>query len=360
MPKILFISQYLNRNGTEAFMMSVFRGIDHMRFQVDFLVYTPLETDYTREVEAAGSTVHRVTSRRESPLRWYRELNTFFRQHGREYHAIHFCGNSLTSIAPLWFAYQYGIPVRIAHAHNSSCRGLHNKVLHWLKRGLARRITTHHFACSTLAARWFFGDSPAQIISNGIDVRRYTYDEALRRTKRRELGIDDRTRVVGHIGRFVAEKNHTFILDIFGEFVKQTPNAILMLVGNGPLMPEVVAKAEAMRITHKVLLLGERSDVAGLFQAMDLFLMPSTFEGLPFVLIEAQAAGLPCLISDVINRDISLTQEVSYLSLDQSPAVWAERAQQILDTHVRRDTYTDIVEAGYAISDTIRQLESIY
>lgn len=360
MTKILFISQYLNRAGTESFMMSVFRGIDRTRFQIDFLLYTTLETEYSREVEAAGCKVHRVTSRRESPLRWYIELNKFFKTYGHEYHAVHFCGNSLTSIAPLWFAYKYGIPVRIAHAHNSSCRGLHNKILHLLKRGIARRITTHHFACSTLAAKWFFGKHPARIISNGIEVKRFTYDESSRHTKRRELGIYESQKVIGHIGRFVDEKNHTFILDIFGEYVKQSPHAVLMLVGNGPLMLEVEAKATAMGISHNVMLLGERCDVAQLFQAMDLFLMPSTFEGLPFVLIEAQAAGLPCLISDVINRDICMTEGVSYLSLKDSPEVWGQRAQELLDSHVRKDTYSEIAAAGYAISDTIRQLESIY
>lgn len=361
MKKILFISQYLNRAGTEAFMMSVFRGVDHACFHVDFLLYSKQDTDYTREVEAAGSKVYRVPSRKESYWKWQRALDQFFKEHSGEYDAVHFCGNSLTTIAPLWYAYKYCVPIRICHAHNSSCRGLHNKVLHLMKRGLAKRICTHYMACSTLAAKWFFGDAEAQIVANGIPVEQYRYNEAIRRKKRQELGIAPEERVVGHVGRFVMEKNHEFMLEVFAQCMRMTSPTSLLLVGTGPLMQKVRQKADELGVTDHVRFLGERSDVPELLQAMDVFFMPSLFEGLPYVLIEAQGAGLPCVISDVINKDIVLTPSVYYASLEETKESWAEKLVEVLKKKKDRpDSTAWLAKAGYSVSDTLRQLEQIY
>lgn len=360
MKRILFISHYLNRAGIEAFMMSVFRGIDHSRFRVDFLLYNTLETDYTREVEAAGSKVWRVPSRRQSPFGWYRSLNRFFRSHAKEYVAVHFNGNGFTTIAPLWFAYQYGVPIRISHAHSSSSAGFHNRLFHILLRGIAIKITTHHFACSSLAAKWFYGNSPAVIIKNGISTDRFAYDPVKRATMRETLGISPSTHVIGHVGRFESEKNHAFLLDVFAKYVQINPDAKLVLVGIGSLMDQTRQKAQELGIDDKVVFMGERSDVNELLQAFDIFLMPSTFEGQPFVLIEAQCAGLPCLLSDVINDDICLTDHVVKLSLRLPARQWAEQLKDMLTDYERVDESETIKRQGYSIQTTIEYLESVY
>lgn len=360
MKRILFISQYLNRAGTEAFMMNVFRGIDHSRFMCDFLLYSCNETDYSREVEAAGGRVWRIPSRRESPLGWYRELNRFFCEHASEYAAIHYCGNGLTAIAPIVFAYIYKVPVRICHSHNSSSDGLHNKIFHILQRGIAKRLSTHHFACSSLAAKWFFGSSPAVIINNGIDVNKFAFNKQLRQQSRIRLGIKDTTVVIGHVGRFEAEKNHRFILNTFAEYLKIQSDACLMLVGVGSLFESIKAEVKQKGLDDKVMMLGERSDVSALMQAMDLFLMPSTFEGLPFVLIEAQCEGLPCLISDTINNDICLTSHIKSSSLNNSPRDWAVQIAAMLKGFSRNDSSEVIASKGYSIGATIEYLEAVY
>lgn len=360
MKRILFISQYLNRFGTEAFMMSVFRGVDKSRFAVDFLLYSKQETDYSREVEAAGGRVFRVTCRRESMLAWHRELKAFFKAHASEYHAIHFCSNSLTSMAPIYYAHKYGIPVLAVHAHSSSSSGLHNRVLHRLKRGYVKRITTHHFACSTEAGKWFFGDSPSVVLKNGVEMPRYRFDEAVRQRVRQSLGIAGDAPVLGHVGRFSVEKNQSFILDVFADFRLRHSGAKLMLVGNGPMHEEIKDKARSLGIAEDILFLGERSDVNELMQGMDLFVMPSTFEGLPFVLVEAQCAGLPCVISDVISKDICITENVSYQSLQQCATEWSATIGKVLDGYVRKDTTSVIAKAGYSIADTIKYLEKVY
>ena len=360
MKRILFISHHLNREGTEEFSMSVFREIDHSRFQVDFLIYSQAETDYTREVETAGCKVWRVSSRRDSPWGWYQSLNVFFKTHASEYTAIHYNGNGLTAIAPIFFAYKYGIPIRICHAHSSSSAGFHNKLLHYLLRGTAKRLTTHHFACSSLAAKWFYGTSPTVVIRNGIDTKRFAFNPQVREEARALLHIQPATTVIGHVGRFGVEKNHIFLLDIFAEYLKLNPNAVLMLVGIGPLMDDIRKKAKDIDVADKVLMMGERGDVPRLLQALDLFMMPSTFEGQPFVLIEAQCSGLPCLISDVINDDICLTAHVEKLALTQTADVWAQKIRSILHGYVREDESQTIEEQGYSISSTISYLEKVY
>ena len=361
MKRILFISQHLNRAGTEAFMMNVFRGVDRSRFQVDFLIYNRKQTDYTQEVEAAGNKVWRVPSRRESPMGWYCSLNKFFKEHAKEYVAIHYCGGGLTAIAPIVLAFYYKVPVRIIHSHSSSSEGLHNKLFHLLQRGIAKQLTTHHFACSTLAAKWFFGDSPAVIIKNGIDIQRFAFDSVKRDKVRLQNGISATTKVIGHVGRFEAEKNHAFLVEVFAEYCKNQPDALLMLVGKGSLTEAIKEKARQLNITNKVCFMGERSDVSDLLQAMDLFLMPSTFEGQPFVLIEAQCAGLPCLVSDVINQDICLTDHIKHFSLKRLAKEWADEIMGLLvSCYQRKSEHKVIEQKGYSIAGTIAHLEKIY
>ena len=360
MKRILFISQYLNRGGTEAFMMNVFRGIDKCRFIIDFLLYSKQETDYSHEVEKNGGRIFRVTCRKESILAWHKELNSFFKMHAKEYHAIHFCGNSLTSIAPIYYAYKYGVPVRAVHAHSSSVKGLHNRLLHILNRKYATKISTHHLACSIEAGQWFFNNTEAEIIKNGVETSHFAYNKSLRERIRTELNIKNTTKVIGHVGRFSAEKNHSFIIDVFSAYNQANPNSQLVLIGIGPLLKDAETKVKKLGIERNVLFLGERKNVAELMQAMDLFLMPSTFEGLPFVLVEAQCAGLPCVISDVISNDIRITRNIVYQSLTNDKNAWAQTIKQTLSNFTREDTSSLITKAGYSIESTIKHLENIY
>ena len=361
MTHILFISSALNRAGTETFMMNVFRHIDPKRFHVDFLIFSKEDTDYTREVEKSEHKVWRIVSRRDGALQYYKELKQFFRLHGKDYHAIHWCGNSLSSMAPIFYAWKYGVPVRIVHAHSSSAAGWHNRFLHKLHRKFVARITTHHLACSSAAAKWFFpNDKDAIIINNGIDVEKYQYNPTVREKVRAELGITDGTIVLGHVGRFCAEKNHTFLLDIFNSFLTLQNKAILMLIGKGELENEVKNKADELGISSHILFMGERSDVPNLLQAMDCFVLPSIFEGLPFVLVEAQAAGLPCFVSAAVNRDITLTPHIFYESIDTPPATWANKIYSCIKECVRTDTSRCLEKAGYSIMASIKKLENLY
>lgn len=360
MIKVLFITHYLRPNGTENFIMNVYRHIDTTKFHIDFLLYTNEETCHTKEVRQKGSTIFVVPGRKESFSGYYCGLNEFFRQHRGEYEAIHFCGGSLTSIAPLFFAWKYDVPVRIAHSHSSFTFGLHNKVLHYLNRIITHKICTHNLACSDVAGKWFFGNHPFDIVKNGIDVEAFRFNETLRNEERQKLNLTPDNLVIGHVGRFSSEKNHEYLIDIFNEVRQINGKAILVLVGSGDLLERTKKKVEHLGLSPFVHFLGQRNDVNRLMPAMDCFVMPSTFEGLPFVLVEAQCAGLPCLVSDKISHDSALLDTTKFLPLTASAKEWAQAICSQARTDDRHYGASEITRQGYSIYDIINKLQNIY
>lgn len=360
MTNILFISHYLRVNGTENFMMNVFRHLDKSLFHIDFLLFSNEDTVYTKEVKEHGSRVFHVPSRKESPIGWYTSLNKFFKTHKGTYHAIHFCGGSLTSVAPMYYAWKYGIPVRIVHSHSTSAFGLHNVIMHRIKRRFIRKICTHYLACSTEAADWFYAGAPSTIIKNGIDVDLFRYSDTNRKKTRETLNISQDAFVLGHVGRFTAEKNHTFIIDVFKKLHSINRNSHLLLIGEGDLLETSKEKVEALGLTTFVHFLGQRSDVNDMMQAMDCFIMPSTFEGLPFVLIEAQCSGLPCCISENVSQESGLLPSTKFLALSTSIDTWVNSILELPAHSDRRQGASIIAEKGYSINDSIKTLENIY
>lgn len=359
MLNILFISQYLNVAGTEAFMMNVIRKIDKKKFQVDFLVFSDEESCYSKEAQSLGTTVFRLPSRREG-LKYYKTLNSFFKEKCDYYHVIHFCGGNVSSIAPIYYAYKYHIPIRIVHSHSSSCDGFHNKILHFINRLLLPRLATHFFACSTMAAFFFFRNHKCAIIKNGIDIRKYASNKEKRRLSRMKFGIANTTHVIGHIGRFEAVKNHGMIVDVFNSYHTLYPDSLLMLVGVGMLQKEVKMKVNDMGLCGKVLFLGERNDISDLLCCMDCFLMPSLYEGLPFVLVEAQTVGVPCVISNTISPDVKLIPSLCFLDLNKSPLVWADRINKVIIKGMCMDAVKYVSQAGFDIMSTVKYLEEVY
>lgn len=360
MTHILFISQYLRPNGTEKFMMNVFQNIDKSHFKADFLTFANEETIYTQEVKTNGGKIFILPNRKESPWRYYTELDRFFKIHKNEYQVVHFCGGSLTSIAPLYFAWKHNIPVRIAHSHNSQTNDLHNKILHRINRLGIYKIATHHLACSDVAAKWFFGQGPSKVINNGIDVEAFRYKETIRKELRETLSIKLDAFVIGHVGRFCSEKNHTYLIDIFQQIHQTNNKAVLMLVGVGELMEEIKNQVNTLGLSPNVLFLGLRQDVGRLMQAMDCFVMPSTFEGLPFVLVEAQCAGLPCYVSENVSKSSALLPSTKFLPLTIPAKDWAKEICSVGPSRNRASGAEKIISQGYSLSGIIDSLQTIY
>lgn len=360
MINILFISHYLNVAGTETFMMNVLRNINRKHFHIDFLIFSEEESIFSREAEELGALIYRLPSRRTG-LKYYKSLERFFKKHAIDYLAVHFCGGSVSSIAPLYYAYKYKIPVRIVHSHNSNCEGIHNMIFHKVNRLFLSILCSNFLACSSKAARFFFlNKKNVVVIKNGIDIDAYTFDCKRRENFRKKFGISPLTRVIGHIGRFENVKNHSFIIDIFKRFNEKETDSVLILVGTGSLLETIKMKIENLGLSHKVYLLGERSDVPDVLFGLDCFLMPSLFEGLPFVLVEAQTTGLPCVVSNTINKDVKISQFLHFVHLDDDVDKWVNVIQYAMQNLNRSHAAEYVKETGFDIKSTIRYLENIY
>lgn len=359
MKNILFISKWLSVAGTETFMMNVLRNIDKQKFHIDFLLFSDSVSDYSKEAEQLGAKIYRLPAR-NSFFNYYRSLEEFFKENAKRYEAIHFCGGNVSSIAPIYYAYKYKVPVRIVHSHNSDSKGLINKILHMVNRSFIPLFGTCNLACSTLAAKYFFGKRDCTIIKNGVDTRVYRFNDEIRKHFREIYDISPSTHVLGHIGRFDEVKNHMLLVDIFIEYRKKHSDAKLLLVGTGILEDQVKRKVNDLEIVDDVLFLGVRNDIPDILCAVDCFVMPSLFEGLPFVLVEAQTSGLPCVVADTINRDSKLTPYLAFRSLNDDLGLWVDDIENLIGANRREDGFKYVEQRGFDVLSTVQYLEGLY
>ena len=219
--------------------------------------------------------------------------------------------------------------------------------------------------CSELAGRWLFGDKTydsgqVYLLNNAINLDKFKYNEKLRKEKRKELGISDDTLVIGHIGRFVAQKNHTFLIDIFNEVHKKNPNSLLLLVGQGPLKEEIENKVKELKLNDSVRFLGQRNDANELYQAFDVFCLPSLYEGLPVVGVEAQASGLLCILSDAMTKETKVIESTKFNSLKNNSLNWADLILNSMKNYKRNDTSGEMTENKFNIEVEEKYLEKYY
>ncbi len=358
----------LKRGGLETFVMNMYRSLDREKIQFDFLLTQETSGGYEGEAVAMGANIYRVPPRNKGYRAYRKALEVFFRNH-RGYAAVHAHVSSLTSIEPVYYAKRYGIPVRILHAHNSSVADgvrLHwlHRALHYVYKPFVHSWATHYWGCSDKALDWVYKytgvRSKAVMINNGINCREYVYSERKREEVRNELNIAPGDFVIGHVGRFTEVKNQAFLLDILEEMHKTQSGAKLLLVGEGCMMAEVKAKAKAKGLADAVIFTGVRSDVARLLQAMDVFVMPSLFEGLPVSMVEAQAAGLPVVASSAISHDSDLTGTVLFKSIAEPAEAWAESVVEWREKIGRTENTGKIQEAGFDSSTTAAFLYNVY
>lgn len=359
MIRILFVTGQFNVAGTETFIMNVLRTSNRNRFTYDILTFKERSNKYVEEARSLGCSIITLASRNSSPIRYFTQLNSFFKENAHSYNVVHWCGGNISSIAPIYFAWKYKIPIRIVHAHSSSSMGLHTKILHLINRCFVPFLCNYLFSCSSLASSYFFRYNNAIIIKNGIDVNRYKYDDDVRTLLRLKLGYSNKDIVLGHVGRFDKNKNQTFLVDILSELLKTNNNFKLLLVGDGETFDVVKEKIQSLGLNNHVLMLGNRRDVNVLYQAMDCFVMPSYYEGLPFVLVEAQAASLPCVISETINDDAKIIPLVIKKNLNGGVKQWSDAIHDII-LKPRKDLSKYVIKKGFSIVDTVKYLESVY
>lgn len=369
MRKVLQILSGLHRGGIETFIMNVFRNIDRTQVQFDFLLTFP-GGDYEHEARELGGTLYYIPVRSSGIKAFHKSLDDFFRTHGKEYAAVHQHVSSLSSITALHYAKKYGIPVRVLHSHSSSigevgrdCYKPLHYILHNLSKPLVHSYATVYLGCSDKALKWLFGGTgvyrKSEMIKNGIKLADYVFSQEKRTAVRASFGLKDEI-VIGNVGRFDKVKNHAFLIKIFAKILERNPEARLLLVGDGLLRPEIEKEAGEMGIIDNVIMAGLRNDVSHLLSAMDVFVMPSLYEGLPLALVEAQAAGLPIVISNRISGDVRLSGDVDVVSLHESPELWAEHVLSALKNTERTDTSQLIDSCGFGIETTVNRLMDLY
>lgn len=357
--RVLQVFGRMDRGGAEAVMMNVYRNLDRRLVQFDFVVHTGKPCYFDAEIKELGGRLFNVPQYTGKNHFAYRKAwERFFAAHP-EYRVIHAHVRSTASIF-LRIARRKGLST-IAHSHAiSSGSGLPGLARTVLQKGI-RHCTDYRFACSRKAGQWLFGRHVEfSIMKNAINAHEYVYDEARRDRVRGELRYEPSHYVMGHVGSFKEEKNHAFLLRIFAEALKKDPDARLLLVGDGPLRKGLELAAGELGVASEVTFLGMCREVSDALQAMDVFVFPSVREGFGVAALEAQAAGLPCLLSDALPEEVAATGLARFLSLNQSPAGWADRALAMKNAVPRRDMAREIADAGFDVKENPKMLESLY
>lgn len=314
---------------------------------------------YDDEIEKMGGHVYKLSFREDLNLpKFQKDLAVFFAQH-HEYKIVH-CHAYTIGYFCLKAAKKAGIPVRIAHSHN-------NETVHdikYLPKLFMQRLFTLNatdlFACSNEAGKYLFKDKPFRVLKNAIDSQQFIANENTRREVKQELGLENKF-VVGHVGRLHPQKNHDFLIEVFAEIKKKKPDAELILVGTGPLEEKVRSKVADMGLIENVQFLGNRKDMNRIYQAMDIFVFPSLFEGLGIVAIEAQAAGVPIVCSEGLPPETDITPIYRKLMLSDGAEKWAEAAIEMAQSskaHTNMQKY--IIDAGFDMSATAKNMEKYY
>lgn len=326
------VAQVLNRmdsGGVEAVVMNYYRHIDRKQVQFDFYFAKDSVFPQREELEKMGAGIYPIPSYTKV-FSYHRVLHHAFKR--GNYQIVH-AHLSTMSVFPLFAAWRAGIPVRICHNHSTAHWGEGKKtLLKYLLRPFAKIFATDYFACGEKAGRWMYGNrcferGRVHVMPNAIDTKKFAYDEEAKRCLRAELGIPQDAFVLGHVGRFMYQKNHAFLLRVFQRLLSSRQDAWLLLIGEGERMKLIRSEVEKMGIEGKVRFTGTRSDVAKLYSAMDVFCLPSFYEGMPVVALEAQANGLPCLFSDRMTKEVVLTPGARQLSIE-NPEPWVKAVQE--------------------------------
>lgn len=359
--RILHVLGRTDIGGAESLVMSIYRNIDRSKVQFDFAIHTNDRCDFDDEIESLGGKIFAFPKFKGYNFITYRKSwKKFFEDHP-EYKILHSHLRSYASIY-LPIANKYGLKT-IIHSHSTS-NGIGIKSL--IKKALQLPLSKqadYLFSCSTESGKWLFGDDVIlkdnfYIFNNSIDVEIYRYNEEVRNSYRKSLKIENKT-VFGHVGRLSAPKNHMFLLDIFKNISKINSDVILILVGDGELREDIEKRIIDLNLYDKVIMLGSRNDISKILQAVDVFLFPSLWEGLPVSVVEAQAAGLPCLVSDKVTREVDLTSCIRYIPIDQGIDIWVNEAIKI--NKIRNNDAADmIIEAGYDITKSSKWLTDFY
>lgn len=365
MKRILQVMSSLHGNGTETAIMNIYRMIDRTKFQFDFLIFDDQNMDFYDEIRSLGGTIYIVPNRRKSMWGYLIKCFLFFKENASKYDVIHLNFCYLSLLWPFLLARLNKIPMRIIHSHSSNyVGGKLNLYLHKLLRRLDIALSNEYIACSHEAKKWFYNRTKAEgkcrMIPNGINLSSFSFDKKIREQYRADLNLKYDEVALGQVGYFSPVKNHKFSIELIGHLRMSIPDIKLFFIGKGGENEQEIKNiVEASGLHNNIIFLGYRTDINNLFQAIDILIHPSLFEGLPLTLVEAQASGMKVITSDNVSRDSKFTDNIEFLPIDQGVDLWMK---QILSSYnyERLVSSAQLQNSPYNIYNTLTQIVSIY
>lgn len=355
--RILHVVTDMRRGGLETMLMNYYRQIDRNKIQFDFLVHRNSKGDYDDEIEYLGGNIYRIPKLNPISMNYYKALNSFFSEH--KYEIVHSHIDCMSAY-PLKAAKKAGVSVRIAHAHSNGQDKNWKYPIKYLSAKRIHKYATDYFACSREAGEWMFSGRDFLVVKNAINIKEYAPNKNEQEKIKEEFDLENNRLIIGHVGRFSHAKNHSFLIDVFSCIKKYRPDACLILVGYGQGIMNIKSKVKQLNLENDVIFTGIRSDVSSLMQIMDAFVFPSYYEGLGIVVVEAQAAGLPCIISNTLPEECIVTKSlVSRKNLSETAEEWAKHILERICSS-RSDHTQEIIENGYDIKNATKWLEEYY
>ncbi len=369
--RILQVGMTSNIGGLETYLIQQFRNLDKARIVYDFVnndLGNGCKIAFEDEIKENGGKIYNIISRKKNPIKHYWQWISLLYKKRKEIQGVVLNSLGLTYVFPLLISRLFNYPIRIMHSHNSDYDielDVIRKLIILLNKVILNFSVTDRFACSNKAGIWMFGHQKYKVIKNAINSNDFIYNEKIRISKRNEFNFKSTDYIIGHVGRFSKQKNHEFLIEIFHELTKMSGDVKLLLIGgvsgNGDTsyLERIKQLVSEYKLDDKVIFCGLRKDVNDLMQAMDCFLLPSLFEGLPVTGVEIQAAGVPCIFSDVITREVAITDDVVFLSLNDSPLVWAEKIISMRNI-TKKNRSKEIIDAGYDINTEVKRIMEYY
>lgn len=353
--KILMIGMGANTGGVESYIINLIRNVDREKYYFYFLYRGKIA--YEDEIINLGVELIPVEVSRHNPIKYIKTFDNIFKKY--KFDVVYYNTCDIMSMDMIIFGKRYGVPVRIIHSHNSyniiPPNLLHKFTEKWCRKHI-NDYSTKLLACSKSAGDWMFEKNNYYVVNNGIKTENFIFNEVIRYEKRKSLDIDKKY-VVGFIGRLEEQKNPLFLIEIFVELYKKRNDAILLIIGDGSMKSEIIDMVDKLKVLHAIKFLGVRSDINELMNAMDCFVLPSLFEGLPFVLVEAQTNGLPCIVSKDVSNESNINGEVRFISRNKSAEYWASIISSIKANYDRSEYVKIIRRKQFDIQDTIKSVE---
>lgn len=358
MIRVLQCVNDMHRAGLETMLMNYYRNIDRTKIQFDFLTHRPYKSDYDDEILSLGGKVYYAPRLYpQNYPKYFKWMRKFFGDHP-EYKIVHSHIDAM-SYLPLKAAKKAGVPIRIAHSHSTSIDRDFKYVLKQYYRYRLTSVLTDEFSCGKAAGVFLFRNDKFTLIPNAVEATKFYYDENVRNEVRKELKISNQTFVIGHVGRISYPKNHRFLINIFKEFHAINKDSILLIIGTGDMEEEIKNYAKESGVNDNIKFLGNRNDTERFYQVFDVFMLPSLFEGVPLVGVEAQFADLPCFFSDKVPTEVVFSDKTNFMSLNQSAKEWAREIAKV-DISNRNSERSIIINADYNIQTAHKILEAKY